>query len=240
MYASVLINRIARELNRVFDYMVPKEMEKYISIGSRVFVPFGRSKNLTEGYVIDFKDNSDFECKEIVKIEDSILNDDNVELARLMAKKYFCNVSDCIRLMLPPGASSKDLSKRVRDKQVRFVYLAKDKDEILFEIKNNIKSDKQKKVLNFLINNDGFLASDLETITEVSSAVIKTLEKNGFIKFVNKKVDRNPFINKKIVRDEKRILNDEQQSVFDQISFMIENEEYAEFLLKGVTGSRKD
>ena len=80
----------------------------------------------------------------------------------------------------------------------------------------------------------------METITEVSSAVIKTLEKNGFIKFVNKKVDRNPFINKKIVRDEKRILNDEQQSVFDQISFMIENEEYAEFLLKGVTGSRKD
>ena len=240
MFASVLINSNARELNRVFDYMVPREMEKIISIGSRVFVPFGRGKNLTEGYVIDFKDKSDFECKEIAKVEDSILVDDNIELAKLMAKKYFCNVSDCIRLMLPPGSASKDLSKRVRDKQLRFVYLAKDKDEILFEIENNIKSDKQKKVLEFLLNNDGFLESDLESITEVSSAIMKTLEKNGFIKFVNQKVDRNPFINKKIVRDKKLVLNDEQQSAYDQISFMIENEEFTEFLLKGVTGSRKD
>ena len=75
MFASVLINSNARELNRVFDYMVPREMEKIISIGSRVFVPFGRGKNLTEGYVIDFKDKSDFECKEIAKVEDSILVD---------------------------------------------------------------------------------------------------------------------------------------------------------------------
>ena len=239
LFASVLINSNARELNRVFDYVVPEEMSGVVSVGSRVFVPFGRGSGLTEGYVIGFKDVSEFECKAICRVEDSILSGESIELARLMADKYFCNVSDCIRLMLPPGASSRDLSKRVKEKLVRFVCLAKSRDELLFDIENTIKSEKQKKVLSFLLENDDFPGSDLEAVCDVSVAVVKSLEKNGFVKFVMRKVDRNPFVHKKIIRDKKLVLNDEQQSAFDQIAFMIENDEYAEFLLKGVTGSGK-
>ena len=236
MFVSVLINSNARELNRVFDYLVPVEMEDRISIGSRVFVPFGRGKNLHEGFVLDLKDNSDFDCKEIAKLEDSILSDNNIELAKLMANKYFCNVSDCIKLMLPPGSASKNISKRVKEKQVKFVYLNIEVEQIDID---SFRSDKHRKIISFLIKNNGFPVSDLEAILEVSSATLKTLEKNGFIKFVSERVDRNPFINKKIVRDTKLVLNDEQKSAYDQISFMIENNEYAEFLLKGVTGSGK-
>ena len=47
------------------------------------------------------------------------------------------SVADCIKLMLPPGASKKDLDKRVKDKTARFVYLNKEKDEINGEIKLN-------------------------------------------------------------------------------------------------------
>ena len=141
--------------------------------------------------------------------------------------------------MLPPGASKKDLDKRVKDKTARFVYLNKEKNEIRFDIDNNIKSDKHKKLLEFLLENDGFDVTDLETITEVSKGIMKTLEKNGYIKFVYEKVNRNPFAHKNIERDSKLELNDEQQSVYDQVEFMIENEEFAEFLLKGITGSGK-
>lgn len=239
MFASILINTNAKELNRVFDYVVPKEYENVVSIGARVFVPFGKGKNLSEGYVVDLMDSSEFANKEIASIEDSILTEDNVELAKLMAQKYFCNVADCIKLMLPPGASKKDLDKRVKDKTARFVYLNKEKDEIRFDIDNNIKSDKHKKLLEFLLENDGFDVTDLEVITDVSKGIMKTLEKNGYIKFVYEKVNRNPFAHKNIDRDSKLELNDEQQSVYDQIEFMIENEEFAEFLLKGITGSGK-
>ena len=239
MIAQILMNSNAKELNKVFDYFVPDELEKKICIGSRVFVPFGKGNNLAEGYVIDFKESSEFAKKEIVRIEDCLLTHQNIELAKLMSEKYFCNVSDCIRLMLPPGTSTKDINKRIKEKQVRFVYLNKTIEEIRFDLENNIKSDKQKKLLSFLIDNNGFEASDLEAITEVSQAVMKTLEKNGFIKFELEKVDRNPFIHKKIVRDKKLKLNDEQQAAFDQVDFMIENNEFAEFLLKVITGSGK-
>lgn len=81
---------------------------------------------------------------------------------------------------------------------------------------------------------------DLEMITDVSKSIIKTLEKNGYIKFVQERLERNPLIHKNIERDEKLELTFEQKEAYDQIEFMLENEEFAEFLLHGITGSRKN
>ena len=53
-------------------------------------------------------------------------------------------------------------------------------------------------------------------------------------------VDRNPFINKNIKRDKNLKLTESQQEVYDTIEFMIDNNEYMEFLLHGITGSRKN
>lgn len=240
MFASVIMNSNAKELNKVFDYIVPDSFNNSISIGSRVFVPFGRGNNLAEGYVIELKSESEFANKEIAKIEDCILSKQNIELAKLMAEKYFCNVSDAIRLMLPPENSTKDLTKRVKNKTARFVYLVVSKDDIFNDIEKGIlKSEKHIKLLKFLIDNNGIDVSDLEAITEVSKSIMKTLEKNGYIKFKEKKIERNPLINKDVLRDVKLVLNDEQKKAYEQIEFMMENEEFAEFLLYGVTGSGK-
>lgn len=241
MFASILMNTNARELNKVFDYSVPKELEKSIRIGARVFVPFGKGNNLSEGYVLELKKSSEFANKDIAKIEDFILTEENIELAKLMAEKYFCNTADCIKLMLPPGNSGKDLSKRIKEKTARFVYLATNKEQIDEDIKTKaLKSDKQIKLLTFLIDNNGIEASDLEAITEVSKSIMKTLEKNGYIKFIEEKLERNPLIHKVIKKDKKLELNDEQKMAYDQVEFMLENNEFAEFLLHGITGSRKN
>ena len=47
-----------------------------------------------------------------------------------MAKRYFCNVSDCIRLMQTPGTNAKDINKRIQDKKINVVYLKKNFEEI--------------------------------------------------------------------------------------------------------------
>jgi len=240
MIAEIIINSNARALNRIFDYTVPKELEDIIALGNRVFVPFGKGNKLEEGYVIGLKEKSDFDVKNIVKIEDSILRKENIELAKLMAQKYFCNISDCIKLMLAPGDSNKNLEKRVKDKKLNFVYLNKEFIEIENDIELKVlKSEKQIKLLKFLEKNDGMNITELSEITDVSKAIIKTLEKNGYISIIEERVNRNPFLHKVINRDKKLKLNTEQQEVFDTISFMIENEEFADFLIHGVTGSGK-
>ena len=44
MVAEVIINSIAKELNRSFDYIIPEKLKLEVKIGTRVFVPFGAIK----------------------------------------------------------------------------------------------------------------------------------------------------------------------------------------------------
>ncbi len=242
MFAEVIINNNAKALNKVFDYEIPEEFNKDIHIGSRVFVPFGKSKKLGDGFVINIKENSDYANKGIAKlVDENCLTEFKINLAKLMSRKYFCNISECIKLMLPPGTASKEISDRVKEKKQNFVYLNKKKEEIEYDIENKVlKSEKQIRALKFLYENEGIYKSDLESIVDVSSAILKTLEKNGYIKIVSEAVRRNPFINKKIKRDEAKILNHEQQICFDKINKDIENEKYSCNLIYGVTGSREN
>ena len=74
---------------------------------------------------------------------------------------------------------------------------------------------------------------------DVTNAVLKTLEKNGYIEIVEKEVERNPFIHKVIEKSQNLVLNSEQQDAFDKINASLQFNEYDEFLLFGVTGSGK-
>ena len=241
MFAEIIINSNARALNRIFDYIVPEKDIPNIKIGTRVFVPFGNSKKLEDGFVIGLKSSSEFANKEIVRYENGVLTEENIELAKLMAQKYFCNISDTIKLMLAPGTSSKEEDSRIKEKMQKFAKTKISKQEFdIWVQEGKIKSDKHIKVIDFLLQNGEMPIADIEKIFDISSSIVKTLEKYGYIEIKNGIIERNPFINKKIERDSKKNLNDEQQKAYDTIDFLMENEEFAEFLIHGITGSRKN
>lgn len=236
MFAEVLINSTAKELNKTFDYIVPKHLEKNVKIGARVFVPFGRSK-ISEGIIMSVKKESEFANKEIIKVEDEFLSEENINLAKLMARRYFCNVADCIKLMLPPGSTGKKISNRVKEKTTTYVYLKKSIEEIEYDKSvGKLKSEKQIRIIDLLIANDGLPIQDLEIITETSRDIIKRLEKNNYLEFIEKEIERNPFENKEVKRDTPLELTQEQKDAFNKVY----NSNFKQFLLYGVTGSRKN
>lgn len=241
MIAEVIINSSVKNLNRIFDYKIPTELENKVSIGSKILVPFGNLKKLEEGFVIGIKEESKYKLKSISEVEEKkYLSKENIELSKLMSNRYFCNISDCIKLMLPPGTTSKNIANRVNDKVANFIYLIKDEDEIKKDIETKkLKSDKQIRALNFLFDNGEVISSDLQMFADVSNAVLKTLEKNGYIEIVEKEVERNPFIHKVLEKSSNLELTDEQTEAFDKINDCIKNKKYKEFLLFGVTGSGK-
>ena len=239
MIAEIVINRSAKKLNRTFDYGIPKELEELIMIGSTVLVPFGKSSSLEEGFVVGIKENTTYEVKDIVKIKHN-LTGKQIELAQWMAKRYFCNVSDCIKQMLTPGTKNKNSEKNIQDKTINVLYLKKDIEEIQFDIEmGKIKSEKQKKILQFLKINEGVTVPEIEMFTGGTRAIVKTLEKNGYVEIVEKKIERNPLANKQIEKTENLKLTDEQQKAFNAVSNVMNQNEYKEFLLYGVTGSGK-
>lgn len=242
MFAEIIINSNARALNRIFDYIVPKQLENSLKIGARVVVPFGKGAKLEDGFVINLKEKSEFANREICQINTKeSLTEENIILAKLMARKYFCNLSDCIKLMLPPGTGGKILKNRTKEKTGNFVFLKKDEDEINFLIETGkLKSEKQIRVAKFLLNNDGIYTPDLEVLTEVSQSIFKTMQKNGIIEIIEKPIERNPFATKRLESDMPRKLTDEQKNCFDGIAEDIEANQYSKNLIFGITGSRKN
>ena len=239
MVAEVIINSTAKKLNRTFDYNIPAEMQELVQIGSKVLVPFGRFKQLEEAHVVKIKEKSEYEIKDIAKVETG-LTDKQIKLANWIAKRYFCNVSECIKLMQTPGTKAKDVNKRIQDKKINVVYLKKTIQEIDFDIETKVlKSEKQIKILNFVKKNEGCTIPEIEMFTDCSRAIANTLIKNGYLEVSEKKIERNPLQNKQIKNTSKLKLTEEQQYAYEQVAYTIDNNEYNQFLLYGVTGSGK-
>ncbi len=235
MIAEVIIDSKARNLNRKFDYKVPKKLEELVDVGSRVLVPFGNFKTLEQAYIIKIKDKTKFEVKEIAELEEK-LTEDKIKMARWMARKYFANVSECIKLMLTPGTSNKNKDQRTKDKKINFIYLAKEMKEQAF---STLRGEKQKKLIEFIKTNQGLTIPELIEFVGVSRDTINSLLKKGFIEIKEEKVDRNPIKMKRINENKKLNLTDEQKTAYTKISKSLEENYYEEFLLYGVTGSGK-
>ena len=60
MIAQVYVNTTNLNIDKSFDYLVPKELEDKISTGSRVKVPFGSANLPKEAYVTLLKEESGF------------------------------------------------------------------------------------------------------------------------------------------------------------------------------------
>ena len=234
MIAEVIIQSNVRNLNKIFDYHIPTDLESKVKVGSRVFVPFSRMKKLEDGFVVEVKDIASMQ-------DEQVLDENRINVAKWMANRYFCNLADCLKLMLPPGTTTKKFENRVKEKNINFITLKMDKDEIEADIESGkIKTDKQIRALRFVMENGDVLMSDLEMFADITRAVVQTLCKKGYLEIIEKMVERNPFEYKKVEKTEKLTLTDEQQKAYDEIANSMEDMMFSEFLIHGVTGSRKD
>lgn len=240
MIAEVIVNSNVKSLNKVFDYNIPQNLEDKVAIGSIVLIPFGRNKKLEEGFVTNIKESTSFEVKDIAGVEKASLTEEKIALSKWMAKKYFSNIAECMKLMLKPGTTSKNFANRISEKQATFAKLKISKEELSKYIADKkIKSEKQIAILNFLLSNERTQVTEIIEKTDTSRAIIKTLEKNGLISLYKGQIQRNPLTNKNIVKTNNLKFTEEQENAYKKVLNSINNEEYKEFLLYGVTGSGK-
>lgn len=234
MVAEVIIDTSVKSLNKTFDYEIPTDLLDKVIVGSRVFVPFGNQKNLEEGIVVKIKEMSEYKVKEIKGLQKEQIKSEYISLAKWMSYRYFCNIAECLKLMLPPGRTTKDITKRVNEKTVNCFEINKSEDEIREALdKNLIRSEKQKNVLEYLLNNGKSTMSDIQLFNDASLAVVNSLVKKGFVRKEIEKVSRNPFVHKIGVKSVDLELTNEQQLAYNSIK------NSGEYLLYGITGSGK-
>ena len=232
MIVEIIINSNVKTLNKTFDYNVPDDLEP--KLGDRVYVHFGNQKKLDEGIIVGFKDKSEYKLKDIVKIQKDNISENRIKLAQWMSNRYFCNLSEFLKLMLPPGTGNKEETKRTKEKTLNVYSLSKTIAEIETDIENKlIRGNKQIDVLRLLYDNHNMSFQDIEIMAKASSATIKTLVDKGYLKQSEKQIERNPFQEKDIQKTNELRLNIEQQDAYYRIN------EPGEYLLYGITGSGK-
>lgn len=245
MLAKILINTSVNTLNKVYDYLVPEDLEQEVEIGKRVQVSFGRGKDLEEGIIVKLEDEYElpkYKLKEINSVLDDVsyIDENRLKLAKYIAYVYFCNVYDALKLMLPPGTKSKNSSKSLETRKDKKVVLLKSQDEIMQDIESNvIKSAKQIQLLSFLMYTDNVLISDIEDGLSISRSVISTAKKNGYVDIIEVDKENDFLKNLEVERTTSLHPTEEQKNVIDGISRYIYDEEYKQCLIHGVTGSGK-
>lgn len=152
MYAKIVVDVKANNLNETFDYLIPEELHEYVFIGSRVIVSFGYNEVL--GYVVEINDDSDFlgnlkPIKEVLDYEKE-LTTEQVELARYLSVELNAPLVHTLSLMTPGF---------LKDKQRKYLYI-EDYNKlhpdlaILFNGKKKILMDKEVFKNNSLINKE--------------------------------------------------------------------------------------
>lgn len=108
MICGVIIDKEAKELNKEFDYNIPKSLEDVVTIGVRVKVPFRNTVVL--GYVISIKEKSEFsKLKNVIECLDIIpsFTEEMIEIAKNISKSTASFISTCLNQMIPSAIKAK-------------------------------------------------------------------------------------------------------------------------------------
>jgi len=107
-YVEVLVNKNVGGLYKTYQYKVADSIQKEITIGSRVIVPFGSI--LVDGFVLQLEKKAKIDnIKEVISVVDSdlALDEEIISIAKWMSEQYLCPLALCLRCFLPLGSISK-------------------------------------------------------------------------------------------------------------------------------------
>ena len=232
MYAEVIIDIAAAEVDRIFDY----DCGGFdIKRGVRVSVPFGRTK--AEGFVIGVKEDTSVPIEKIKKIS-SVLDKSPIITEEMFALMDYMRTSmhllrvDILRLFIPAAMRGGRVKELVRQLAVLSEeYRDRDPDE--FIRKGAIA---QRELYDYLSIDkpDGEYVVELNKI--LSASALRNFAERGIVRIVDAEKRRVPYADMPVEEEPRHITpTEEQQRACDAIN----GASGQTFLIHGVTGSGK-
>ena len=215
MLISVLVE--IKALNeKTFTYSVPSNLIEKVSIGKRVTVPFGN--RYINGLITEYVNACEYKTKDIIDVidEEVILNDELINLGKIMSENYICSLMSCYECMLP--SALKFNSKKINIKYEKYIEKINDLDT---------PSKGEENILSLFKNTNIVKYSEIKNKT-----ILKRLIEKNILKEVNKEKYR---FNKSYEKTNLKILTSSQDKAYNEIL----SSKNMVTLLRGVTGSGK-
>lgn len=224
MIVGVLVELSNKNIDKIFEYLVPHNLEDKIKVGVRVIVPFG--KMTLEGFVLEINSvkSTEKELREIISIVDLdvVLNEELLELGKVIQNKTLATLISCYQVMLPKALKAKCGSKI----NIKFdsIYKLNSHDINLERLTTG-----QKAIIELVKNKEKVSKKEL---VEISLSSLKTLVKNNIL--LEEKIEHYRVLYKNEKYDKKELSSDQRMVVNEVI-----NNSRNIYLLHGVTGSGK-
>ena len=229
LYAEIILNSEALEIDRPFTYKIPVELEEKVQVGQIVKVPFGMGNKTSEGFVLAIKQENEvdisFRVKKISSIitDEPVIDGDDIKLIDFLREKYLCKYIDAFRLLIPVG-----IMKGAKSKSKKVIVFKSD------DLSCIQKPEGYVEIINFLKENSGkYTKSELINANSISQYKLNKLIEKGLLVVEEETVFR--YNNRTYNIDYEKELTLEQKQVLDEYN----NSSNNLFLLKGVTGSGK-
>lgn len=153
-YVNIVIDNKSDSTDNLYTYGCYDES---VTVGSKVHVPFARSRKLREGYVVSFEESLDDEVRDKLRYveeidEDISLSEEMVRTALWLKQRYLCRYIDAIHCFTPAGSKSKRGVRRDPLEDKKGIAdapkaLTEQQREALQEIENAVDSGKHDRFL---------------------------------------------------------------------------------------------
>lgn len=112
MFCDVVIDVNNSQVNKSYEYIIPKSLEDIIEVGSRVKVPFGNRKVL--GFVIGIHSESSYDSTKLKQIAEAldiypVLTAEFIDIAKYMVDNYYTFYITALKTMIPQALKVKYL-----------------------------------------------------------------------------------------------------------------------------------
>ena len=229
-----MIVRVTLEIavGKEFDYQVPLDLRRLVTVGSRVKVPFGPRQLM--GVVTALVETGKVtKLRDVVSVvgKQSLVTPNILSLARWMAEYYCCPVETALKSVLPDS-----VRKEREGWKERLFVRALSLDGGLPPL-----TKRQATVWAIVERHREIPLQSLIREAKTSPETVRRLEDKGLVAITPQVLERDPFANETIVPTTKLALNEGQKKALDEIIGVCDRPEEGQqvFLLHGVTGSGK-
>ncbi len=243
LYADVVVDISAGNLDKVFQYRIPEHLVDILDIGMQVAIPFGKGNRQITGYVVNISGQTDYDpmkIKEIVNVVNGEIALENqlIRLAWQIRKVYGGTMNQALKTVIPVKRQVRDVVEKYYVPSISYdearLYMRRLMDDLRYKTRVLVMSAFMD-AWNDKNDLPTLSLKDLQSRCGASKAVLSGLIKDGILKEVVSKIYRNPSTLNGVLSDAV-VLNEQQQAAADDIWF---DENHSVHVLHGITGSGK-
>ncbi len=183
LIAKVAVYKVNLKFDKLYSYLVPKELKDKIDVGKRVVIPFGIGNKKRQGLIIELEEQEKYEgnIKSICAVLDKVLHVsvEMLDLVKWIKDNYFCTYYEAVKLILPEALkgnlksvkysfSSEVLNRNLEDLEKDFFIKVSELKRNYFDEEDlkNLKINNRFKLLDNLLSK-GLITEEL-TVSKIS------------------------------------------------------------------------